>query len=321
MSKPSIVFFGSGPVAAKSLQLLAQEFTIEAVVTKPRPAHHRGAVPVLDALDSLKIMHRLDIPVHTVSNKAELSRLIKTKPFTSRLGVLIDFGIIVGKDVIDYFPLGIINSHFSLLPEWRGPDPITFAILSGQESTGVSLMLLVPGLDEGPILEDAEYSLGEDSTITGPELTDQLIALSHDLLVKNIPAYLAGAKQPLPQDTKFTKPTYSRKITKADGVIDWSKPADEIYRQIRAFVEWPKSHIQIGGKDIVITKARLPLQQADAYGVGRLKPGQVAASQDKKHLFVQTGDGLLELTGLKPAGKPEMSSEAFLAGYDPTKSA
>ncbi len=321
MKQPSIVFFGSGPVAAQSLKLLVQDFTIEAVVTKPRPAHHRGAVPVLDVLASLKIMDHIDIPVHTVKNKTELSRLMKTKPFRSQLGVLIDFGIIVGKDVIDYFPKGIINSHFSLLPEWRGPDPISFAILSGQWSTGVSLMLLVPELDEGTILDDAEYVMGEDSNITGPELTDALTGLSHELLVKNIPAYLAGKKHPLPQDTKFTKPTYSRKITKADGVIDWTKPAEEINRQIRAFVEWPKTHIQIGAKDIVITKARLPLQQADAYGVEPLKAGQVAVSKDNKHLFVQAGDGLLELTGIKPAGKPEMSSEAFLAGYDPGKSA
>src|SRR5690349_11528911 len=123
MKKPSFVFFGSGPVAAESLQLLMQNFSVEAVVTKPKPAHHRGAFPVLE------VAEKFALPVYTVSNRSELSELINGKPFASKLGVLIDFGIIVGRDVIDYFPLGIINGHFSVLPQWRGADPISFAIL------------------------------------------------------------------------------------------------------------------------------------------------------------------------------------------------
>src|SRR5678815_2818348 len=111
MSEP-IVFFGSGPVAAKSLELLAKDFSIEAVITKPRPAHHRGEVPVLD------LAAKLQLPIHTVTNKKTLDELIKTNPFSSDIAVLIDFGIIVSQDAIDYFPLGIVNSHFSLLPEW-----------------------------------------------------------------------------------------------------------------------------------------------------------------------------------------------------------
>src|SRR5581483_1255847 len=110
----TIVFFGSGPVAAKSLELLAQSFDIEAVVTKPRPPHHRGDVPVLDTVD------RLNLPLVEVSNKKELTDRIAHAHFTSHVAVLIDFGIIIPQEVIDAFPFGIVNSHFSLLPEWRG---------------------------------------------------------------------------------------------------------------------------------------------------------------------------------------------------------
>src|SRR5882672_4684555 len=93
-----------------------------------------------------------NVPVVTASNKTELDSLLGQLHFTSRLGVLIDFGVIVSQKAIDHFDLGIINSHFSILPEWRGADPITFSILSGQEETGVSLMLLVRAMDEGPLL-------------------------------------------------------------------------------------------------------------------------------------------------------------------------
>src|SRR5688572_20047531 len=124
-----IVFFGSGPVAAESLRLLGQSFEIEAIVTKPSTTREMGA-----AAGSARLL--------TVENRHELDVLISEHPFESEVGVLIDFGIIVSQKVIDYFPKGIINSHFSLLPEWRGADPITFSILSGQKKTGVSLMLL-----------------------------------------------------------------------------------------------------------------------------------------------------------------------------------
>lgn len=149
----SVVFFGSGPVAARSLQLLSERFTIEAVVTKPRPVHHRGNFPVIDTAEELKL------PMHVVSNRSELSNLISTRPFTSQLGILIDFGILVGVDTIDYFPYGIVNSHFSVLPEWRGADPITFALLSGQPTTGVSLMMIDEGMDTGKILATKVYRL------------------------------------------------------------------------------------------------------------------------------------------------------------------
>ncbi|MEO6761067.1 MAG: formyltransferase family protein, partial [Candidatus Saccharimonadales bacterium] len=109
-----IVFFGSGPVAAKSLELLSKDFEISAVITKPKPSHHHGAFPVID------IASQLDLSLYTASNKQELSELFSNQTFASDLAVLIDFGIIVSQDVIDYFPKGIVNSHFSLLPEWRG---------------------------------------------------------------------------------------------------------------------------------------------------------------------------------------------------------
>jgi methionyl-tRNA formyltransferase len=293
----TIVFFGSGPVAAKSLRLLADNFQIEAVITKPRPPHHKGDVPVLEAARDLKL------PVVTAAGGRELDKLLADQPFNSRVGLLIDFGIIVSQKVIDYFPLGIINSHFSLLPEWRGADPITFAILSGQSETGVSLMLLVEAMDEGPLLAFGEYSLTSD--ITTPELTTALVGLSHALIGNMLPKYLAGEVEPMAQAITGRKVSYSRKLVKDDGLIDWSKPAEEIEREIRAFIEWPKSRTSFDTLEVAITKAKV----LDAAG----KAGERTIIN--KRPVIYCGHEALLIERLKPAGKKEMTGEAFLAGY------
>lgn len=301
--KPQVVFFGSGPVAAESLRLLAQDFAIEAVVTKPRPAHHKGSVPVLE------LAEELHLPFYAVASKSELDELIDTHPFTSKLAIVIDFGIIVSQKTIDYFPLGIINSHFSLLPQWRGADPITFAILSGQKQTGISLMLLVEAMDEGPLLSQTPFDMPVD--MTAPQLTEALIDLSAQSLKAIVPLYTEGRIQPAPQEQvtieESKTPSYSRKLTKEDGVIDWNKPAEQIEREIRAYLEWPKSRTKLGDIDVIITKAHAVPSDG--------KPGEIEILTDVNVLIVYCGNGYLCIDRLKPAGKKEMPVKAFLAGY------
>lgn len=309
-AKISVVFLGSGPVAAQSLKLLARHTTIEAVITKPRPVHHKGPVPVLD------LCHGPESPctnVIEVTNKAELSAAVAHAGFTSRLGVVIDFGIIITQDVIDSFELGIINSHFSLLPQWRGADPITFSILSGQPVTGVSLMRITAGLDEGPLLAIGEYQF--EGTETTPELTERLIALSDALLAHEIPRYASGQATLQPQEFCASslgyspEPSFSRKLSKADGVLDFHKPALQLEREIRAFVGWPGSRAVIAGRDVVVTVAHVAPAQEHA-----LPPGM--PWQAGKQFGFYTEDGtILVIDRLKPAGKSEMSAEAFLAGH------
>lgn len=294
-SKP-IVFFGSGPVAAASLELLTKEFNIEAVVTKPQPPHHKEPFPVLE------LAKRLGLTILTPNGKQELSELFKTKPVASQLGVVIDYGFIINQDVINYFPLGIVNSHFSLLPQWRGADPISFSILSGQPKTGVSLMVIDAGMDTGELITYKTIAI--DPNDTTPSLTDKLVTLSHELLVEHLPKYIDGSLQPKAQPHP-DRATYSRKLTKADGIIDWQKPAEQIEREIRAFSDWPKSRTSLAGKDIVITKARV----IDKSGA----PGTV--STEDKQLIIYCGAQALGIDCLKPAGKNEMTAQAFLAGY------
>lgn len=295
-----IVFFGTGPVAAASLERLQASFTIEAVVTKPTPSHHKAAAPVLTVAEA----HQL--PVLLAADKAELTRLITGRRFTSRVAVLIDYGIIVSQAVIDHFPAGIVNSHFSLLPQWRGADPISFAVLSGQAQTGVSLMLLVAQMDQGPLLARMTYDL--PPTITTPELTNNLIAISAQLLRDSLPAYLAGELSPQPQSEAGV--SYSRKLSKADAPLLASKPAIELEREVRAFTGWPGSRLQAFGRDIIVTQAHAahyPPSQA---------AGSLTVSPDNQFLILHTVDGQLIISQLKPAGKRAMPAADFLRGIN-----
>jgi methionyl-tRNA formyltransferase len=293
LSNP-IVFFGSGPVAAASLQDLCQWTDVEAVITKPQPPHHKEPFPVL------KVAAGRGLKTYTPEGKAALSELFQSASFASPLGVVIDYGFIINQDVINHFPLGIVNSHFSLLPEWRGADPITFALLSGQKQTGVSLMLITAGMDEGPLLAQATYNIPAGQTT--PELTEDLIDLSNQTLRTILPEYLSGNLQVVEQ---MGEPSYSRKLTKADGDLDFRKPASQLEREIRAYAGWPKSRTALAGKEVVITRAHI----AD----GSHEPGKAFVEQ--KELRIGTSEGDLVVDALKPAGEPEMPAQAFLAGY------
>ena len=300
MTKQSktVIFFGSGPLAANSLQLLTIDFEIEAVITKSTPSGHKGEVPVLE------LTKKLNIKTYCVDSRAQLDELIESSDFSSQVGILIDFGIIVSQKVIDYFKKGIINSHFSILPQWRGADPISFALLSGQKTTGVSLMLLVEAMDEGPLLGYSEIDI--DPGDTNPALSDKLVDLSHSLIKKFVPSYLEGSITAQPQSITGKSISYSRKLTKKDGLIDWTKPANKIEQEIRTFIEWPKSYTKIGGIEVIITAARVS-------STLNLKSGEFKIENDQ--LFIGCGEASLSIDKLKPSGKSEMPIKAFLAGY------
>ncbi|HUC95443.1 MAG TPA: methionyl-tRNA formyltransferase [Candidatus Saccharimonadia bacterium] len=289
-----IVFFGSGPVAAKSLKLLLGDLRLEAIITKPTP-NPKDTNPVLDIAKAEKI------PYFTTTNRSELDIIILKNSFKSQVAIIIDFGIIISQKVIDHFPKGIINSHFSLLPKWRGADPISFAILNGDRLTGVSLMLINEKMDEGRLLCQEPLAIDHKSSV---ELTSELIKLSHKMIKNTLAGYLSNSLKSYPQSNKI-KPSYSRKLTKEDGQIDWSKSAKDIERQIRAFIIWPKSYTNIFGIPIIITKATAS-QTKD-------KTGKII--YDKKSLQVACAKGSLNILKLKPAGKNEMEIASFIAGY------
>lgn len=304
MGKIPIVFFGAGPVAAKSLELLSKEYLVEAVVTKGPATKKLKDCPVIELAEALKLK------ILYANNKKQIDDICK-RNFDSEIGVLIDFGVIVSEETINSFIKGIVNSHFSLLPEWRGADPITYSLLSGQKQTGVTLMMLSSGMDEGPVLAQEMIDIETDDT--GISLTEKLICLSNEMLRNVLPRYLKNDITPVDQieyartNKLNTKPTYSNKIKKQDGKIDWNKPAKQIEREIRAFQPWPRSFTEIGyDLTITITKAKVNAKQ-------KLKTGQVHVTNDK--LYVGTREESLELLEIQPAGKKKMAVSDFLRGY------
>ena len=298
MKSETIVFFGSSKVSLEALEALARSFKIEAVITKPDSRlHGRLHSP---AVKTWAKAHKL--PVKQPASAAELEKLMQnTQRFTSRIGVVIDYGLIIPTSVIEAFELGLVNSHFSLLPQWRGADPIRAAILSGQTTTGVSLMLITPEVDAGPLLTQAKLPIPPDATASS--LTRQLSALNQRLLPRSLRQYIRGEISPLPQNPDQV-PTYTRKLSKTDGVIDWQKPVVHLEREIRAYQGWPGSQAKLGGKPVIITQAHV----VEQFG----SPGQVFRSG--RQLGVYGGQGALIIDRLKPAGGREMSGSAFLNG-------
>jgi methionyl-tRNA formyltransferase len=168
-------------------------------------------------------------------------------------------------------------------------------------------MLLTAGMDEGPLLAQAPYELTD--TITTPQLTDALIELSDACLKEILPLWYEGTTQAAPQEdvtlSLVKEPTYSRKLTKDDGVIDWSKDAAQIEREVRAFQGWPKSRTTFGSTEVIITKAHVIPQDGTT--------GERTVLDKRPAVFC--GSNALAIDALKPAGKKEMTGEAFLAGY------
>ncbi len=287
-SSKTIIFFGSGPVAASSLEFLAQHFNIETVVTKARPIYHKHAAPVEE------LAKKLNLSINYANTRQELDDIVIKRSFESQLGIVVDYGVIISEQVINSFKLGIVNSHFSLLPQWRGADPITFSILSGQEKTGVSLMVIDQTLDTGKLITQKELEIGLDETVIS--LTHKLIDLSNSLLLEYIPLYQNG------QINLFEQPnqdlaTYSRKISKEDGLIKSTKPAKQIEREIRAFLGWPGSKIIYNGKNIIVKKAHISDRP-----------------QTKLDILCSDGKYLLVDELIAPSGK-KMTASAFLNGH------
>ncbi|MDQ3065472.1 MAG: methionyl-tRNA formyltransferase [bacterium] len=220
----------------------------------------------------------------------------------AQLAVLAAYGRIIPQTILDEFPLGIINVHPSLLPVYRGPTPIEQAILDGDTKTGVSIMQLTAGMDEGPIYKQKTENLtGKESKA---ELTLELQKIGAEMLLEVLPGIANGSLKPRQQPHPI-RTSYSRKLTKADGNLDFSKPAEVLEREIRAFIEWPKSSTKLANIDVIITQASVIDYN-----------GETGQSEIIDHqLIVYCSEKALKIEKLKPTGKPEMTGEAFIAGY------
>ncbi|MCB0214042.1 MAG: hypothetical protein KDJ52_32190 [Anaerolineae bacterium] len=292
----TVIFFGSGPVAAKSLDMLVKWQPVTAVVTKNRPKHHKDPAPVEE------LAKKLGLDVYFADTKSELDEIVDSGKLPKvKLGIVIDYGVIISEQTIKCFELGIVNSHFSLLPEWRGADPITFSLLSGQDKTGISIMLIDKGMDTGPLLGVSELSISPDET--NQTLTEKLIQLSDITLQDLLPKYINGVLKTYKQEDKIS--TYSSMLSKKSGILDPKKTPSELVREVRSYIGWPNSRICYKDLWLTITKAVASDTKAPL--------GHLVIVGNQLHFGCNNGSIIIKQ--LKPAGKNIMSASSFINGY------
>lgn len=291
MSRSSrLVFFGTEDFSSASLEILLRRgWPVVAVVTKPDSAAGRGLKPYSPLVKS--IAESANIDVLQPQTLADLQKHLKNYEATH--GVLVAYGKIIPQAVIDAFSGGIINVHPSLLPKYRGPSPIEAAILNGDSKTGVSLMKLTAGMDEGPVYCQSEYTLnGKEDRVS---LNKALAEYSALYLEMNLSAIIEGSLQPTPQDG--SKATYTKLLSKKDGQTDWKEPSELLERKVRAYLGFPRLRGPLLGHEAIVTKAR------------------VASGAKDGTLVVECSPGYLEVLELVAPSGRLMSGADYLRGY------
>lgn len=285
-----IAFFGTPDVAVPPLRTLAAVAPVAAVFANPDRPVGRGRVlsppPVKVAAEAL------GLPVHQPSSwKAPETRAL-WEGLGVDLAIVVAYGHILPRWMLESCPLGVWNLHFSLLPRWRGAAPVNHALLAGDAETGVSLMRITPGLDAGPVLATAVRPIGNSDTAEG--LLDLLAQDAADLLQAHLPALLAGTARPEPQDEG--RVTLAPKLTKEMARLDASRPAADLHRQVRGLHPWPGTELDLGGEVLKVVS------------VGRIQPAPGPAGTlvwDRAGAWLCCGDGqALELLSLQRPGKP-----------------
>jgi methionyl-tRNA formyltransferase len=299
---------GTGPFAAPTFRALCQSrHEVVLLVTQPiRPAPGRKAPPE-SPLRAIARQYGLPIydpeSITTDEARAELSR------YRPDLLIVADYGQILAPETLAVAPRGGINLHGSLLPKYRGAAPINWALYNGERETGVTVIHIIPRVDAGPCLAQASTPIGPDETAV--ELEIRLAELGAPLVVQTIDDLLASRVTPIPQDKAQT--TRAPRLKKADGQIDWSRPAQAIKNQVRALEPWPKTYTlwsRSGGEPLRLILGRVAVldEPCDA------APGTIVRSRGGE-LVVATGHGLLRIDEIQPAGKRMLSIEEFLRGY------
>ncbi|HSX71502.1 MAG TPA: methionyl-tRNA formyltransferase, partial [Pseudomonas sp.] len=267
-----IVFAGTPEFAAQHLQaLLDAGKQVVAVYTQPDRPAGRGQKLMPSPVKQLALQHA--IPVYqpqTLRDPAAQAELDALQP---DLMVVVAYGLILPQVVLDSPRLGCINSHASLLPRWRGAAPIQRAVQAGDAESGVTVMQMEAGLDTGPMLLKVSTAIGAEDT--GGSLHDRLAALGSQAVVEAVSKLAAGELRGEVQDDSLA--TYAHKLNKDEARLDWSRPAEELERLVRAFNPWPICHSTLNGEPLKVLAAQL--------GEGGGAPGTVLAV-DKSGLTV-----------------------------------
>jgi len=303
MSDPKrIVFAGTPEFSVPPLHaLLDSPHELVGVYSQPdRPAGRGRKLkpgPVKQvALDA-------GLVVHQPANFRNPDAIRQLQTLSPDLMVVVAYGLLLPRAVLDIPRIDCVNIHASLLPRWRGAAPIQRAVLAGDSSSGISIMQMEEGLDTGPIYLVEETPLAPDET--GSSLHDRLSGLGATALMKALPGILDGSLVPAAQEEAQT--CYARKLDKAEAWIDWSRPAAEIERQVRAFNPWPIAQTRWNDLNLRIWRARAVDGLGDGFGT--------VDSATRDGIDVGTGDGLLRITELQLPGKRALGAADFVNAH------
>lgn len=298
-----IVFFGTPSFAIPTLQdLLKGPDKVVGVVTQPDREKGRGRKVVISPVKEVALQHGL-IPLQPEKAKGEAFQEA-LKRLQPDLMVVVAYGQILPRSVLDIPKNGAINVHASLLPKYRGAAPIAWAILNGEKVTGVTTMVMDEGMDTGDILLQAETPI--DNGETCETLHDRLASLGAQLLSETVEKTKAGTIRPIQQD--HSKATYAPPLKKEDGHIDWEKEAEEIDRQVRAFNPWPGAFTKLGGLLLKVYKGEVR-EKAPSGKAGTV----VWVGSD--FVEVEAGKGSYLLKEVQLEGRKRLAIREFLSGH------
>lgn len=300
-NKWKVIFAGSPAYALPSLSaicLLPQVEVVGVLTQKPKP-RGRGQTETFSDVGAWAHAHNI-FTIHPDSLKTREAYSI-LQGLNADAGVVVAYGKIIPKSILSLVPLGWVNAHASLLPRWRGASPIQHALLAGDSETGVTLMQVAPGLDDGPTFSNKKITIPQN--IYAPELADLLSNISAELLQESLIPYLNGEVKLTPQDS--SKVTLAPKIEKIDGNLLWTEPAKTLEKKIRAYAPWPGTYTTWNGARLNILSAQVVPEN--------FKPGVVVNHVGE--CVIGTGQNALKPLRLQLAGKKPLDIKDFLLGY------
>lgn len=272
------------------------------VITQPDKARNRGKKVQFTPVKELAVSHNIEV-LQPVKIRQDQEVFEKLKEYQPDIIVVVAYGQIIPKEILELPKYGCVNVHASLLPKLRGASPVQHAILQGEEETGITIMQMNEGLDTGDMLAKESLKIG---SMNGEELHDALSEMGAELLIRTLPLIEAGKIIPEKQDDSLS--TYAGLISKQDGKIDFTASPVEIERQIRAFDPWPGAFCSYGDGQMKVWKAE-PVS-ADVSG---RNPGEILSAEDRG-LDVVCGDGILRITEIQMPGKKRVSVRDYLRG-------
>ena len=300
-----VVFIGTPTFALPVLEgLLNSPYQVVGVYTTPDQLRGRGRRPAASPVKTYAMSRGL--PIFQPSSLRSLEIQEQFKGLSPDIAVVAAYGRIIPAELLAVPPRGMINIHPSMLPLYRGPSPVVSAILEGEIATGVTLMLVEPKVDAGPILAQRSTAIGTGER--ADSLTERLFRMGADLLLEILPAWQEECLQCRPQDPAVA--TYTKMIRREDGLVQWESSAEDLCRQLRAYTPWPGLYTYWAGRQLKILNAR-PGDQGARGDAGKV----VLLKNNGTALGIVTGQGVLILETLQLEGGRPVNASQFLNGH------